>query len=293
VSTIRIVEIHNAEPIIRFAASGPERYLTIRGRRLVRMWAGCDTCAISFTRMPSVGLGAFAVAERLRAGSGVDDRDLVETASRLLPTGRYHVTELDGHPVTTRPGDGTDYFNNESFGTFGPDAGSSDSAYWVARKVTLPPDAMIPTAGGLVTDEDAAFVPIARRDDWVGPRPAARKWFVHLILPLHPIDELDRARIDQYRSDIALGSRPVALAVSMLDIRAPQVVRNEDMYAEHWTLSSFVLDGHHKIQAAAEQGATVRLLVFATADDPFIGDRSYDAVDVALRILSGPRAIES
>lgn len=292
-STIRIVEIHNAEPIIRFAASGPERCLTIRGRRVVKMWAGCDTCAISFERVPSVGIGAFEVAERLRAGSGVDDRDLLETASRLLPTDKYHVTELHGRPVTTRPGDGTDYFKTESFGTFGPDAGSSDSAYWVARKVTLPPDAMVPTPRGLVTDEDAAFLPIARRDDWVGPRPAARKWFVHLIVPLHPIDELDRARIDQYRSDIASGSRPVALAVSMLDIRAPEFVRNEDMYAEHWTLSSFVLDGHHKIQAAAELGAPIRVLVFATADDHLIWDRSYDAVDVALRILSGTRAIES
>jgi hypothetical protein len=49
------------------------------------------------------------------------------------------------------------------------------------------------------------------------------------------------------------------VAVSFLDVRAPAVDQGPDYYT-HWGLTHFLLDGHHKLEAAAEHGAAVQLL---------------------------------
>jgi hypothetical protein len=49
------------------------------------------------------------------------------------------------------------------------------------------------------------------------------------------------------------------VAYSLLDILQPAMDNGEDYY-EHWVLSHFLLDGHHKIEAAAASGRPIRLL---------------------------------
>ena len=56
-------------------------------------------------------------------------------------------------------------------------------------------------------------------------------------------------------------------------------------YAEHWTLTTFVLDGHHKIQAAAESGRVVRLVTFISREKSNVGGLDVDAVVDALAAL--------
>ena len=67
-----------------------------------------------------------------------------------------------------------------------------------------------------------------------------------------------RARVAKYSA--AAGVKPAtAVAYSLLDVLQPAMDEGEDYY-EHWVLSHFLLDGHHKIESAASAGWPIRLL---------------------------------
>jgi hypothetical protein len=53
-----------------------------------------------------------------------------------------------------------------------------------------------------------------------------------------------------------------AVAYSLLDVLQPAMDEGEDYY-EHWVLTHFLLDGHHKIDAAATAGRPIRMLSLA------------------------------
>jgi hypothetical protein len=65
-------------------------------------------------------------------------------------------------------------------------------------------------------------------------------------------------RVAQYATDTT-AEFPTAVAYSLLDVLQPAMDDGEDYY-EHWVLSHFLIDGHHKMQAAATAGGPIRLL---------------------------------
>ena len=72
--------------------------------------------------------------------------------------------------------------------------------------------------------------------------------------------DLERRRPRQpLRRPAARGLAPTAVAVAVLDICEPAVDEGTDHY-EHWGLTHFLLDGHHKFEAAAGIGRPLRLL---------------------------------
>jgi hypothetical protein len=66
-------------------------------------------------------------------------------------------------------------------------------------------------------------------------------------------------RVKTYAANLARGATPTAIAVSILDVCAPADEQGPDYYT-HWALTHFLLDGHHKMQAAAETARPVHLL---------------------------------
>ncbi|MFI0156384.1 hypothetical protein [Streptomyces lydicus] len=50
------------------------------------------------------------------------------------------------------------------------------------------------------------------------------------------------------------------MAVSTLDLCSPALDLHSTDYHGHWGLTHFLLDGHHKLAAAASAGAPVQLL---------------------------------
>ena len=54
-------------------------------------------------------------------------------------------------------------------------------------------------------------------------------------------------------------ANPTAVAYSLLDVVQPAMEEGDDYY-EHWILSHFLLDGHHKVEAAAISNKPVRIL---------------------------------
>lgn len=60
---------------------------------------------------------------------------------------------------------------------------------------------------------------------------------------------------------------PTAVAVSTLDLCQPALSPHATDEYEHWGLTHFLLDGHHKLEAAASAGGTVQLLSLLALDE--------------------------
>lgn len=54
--------------------------------------------------------------------------------------------------------------------------------------------------------------------------------------------------------------------MSLLDVCQPAVDDDSRDYFAHWALTHFLLDGHHKVAAAAEAGASLQLLSLLSVD---------------------------
>jgi hypothetical protein len=67
-------------------------------------------------------------------------------------------------------------------------------------------------------------------------------------------------RVDEYANAPEV-EQATAVTYSLLDLLQPAMNEGEDYY-EHWVLTHFLLDGHHKIEAAARAGRPIRLLSF-------------------------------
>lgn len=85
------------------------------------------------------------------------------------------------------------------------------------------------------------------------------------VVPMVPPSWNEAARVEEHAKRLEASSSPMAVAVSTLDVCAPAVDDGTDHYA-HWGLTHFLLDGHHKLQAAAESGRPLRLLSLLSID---------------------------
>jgi hypothetical protein len=77
--------------------------------------------------------------------------------------------------------------------------------------------------------------------------------------------QLDQERVDDYRHRIQVGERPAALALGLIDARLPAIPEAGLAWEQHLCLAEYVLDGHHKIAAAAIEGDTIPVLLFLSA----------------------------
>nr|MCW2727147.1 hypothetical protein [Aeromicrobium sp.] len=76
----------------------------------------------------------------------------------------------------------------------------------------------------------------------------------------------DRATVAGYAEKLTTSATPTAVAVSTLDVCQPAMDTASTDYYAHWGLSHFLLDGHHKMHAAADSGRPIRLLSLLSLD---------------------------
>ena len=89
-----------------------------------------------------------------------------------------------------------------------------------------------------------------------------------VVMPLHDVAQLNRDRIEFWKRQYMAGTKLTAFAVSVVDDQAPAMEPPDPTYAyeEQFLFTNCVLDGHHRIQAAAELGAPVRILSLVAED---------------------------
>lgn len=234
---------------LRFG-EGPKPAGSWAGRRL--MWIDgndqpafelsywCGTCPLLFRRMDGATrtLSLSALTEKLATGIDGIDPTVVDAFAALLPAGRYLPMLLRIAPTLVHSRDARDYFTHEQVATWGIDdaiGGPEDPGVAYYR-----------TFSARVDDEQHLY---------------------EFVVPMVPPSWNDRDRVDTYGEVLARTSQPTAVAVATLDISQPAMIESDssDYYA-HWALTHFLLDGHHKMHAAAITGRALQVLTLVSVD---------------------------
>lgn len=235
------------EPVLA-VAEGPKQPGTWAGRRLLwlqgepafELSQWCGTCPVLFKRMRGANgtLSAEEAAEVLNTGIDEIDIEVVETFARLLPRGEYLPLLLDVQPRLTQPFGTDDYFSHEQVATWGLDG------FWGLPEYPRTP--YYRTHRSRVADDAHLY---------------------EFVVPMVPPTWNDEGRVTEFRDRLAGGTTATAVALSTLDLCQP-ADRGPDAsdYYQHWALTHFLLDGHHKLQAASQIGSPIRLLCLVSLD---------------------------
>jgi hypothetical protein len=202
------------------------------GRRL--LWQGsdpafelswwCGTCPLLFKRLEGANERLSLPEMQQILNSGIDriDDGVLDAFTALLPGGSYVPMLLRVQPELVYPGRKGDYFSEEQVDTWGV------SGFW-----GLP---------------EYPQTPYYRT--WQAPVDPSAHAF-EFVVPMVPPTWNDADRVEAYAQKLLDSSELTAVAVSILDVCQPAMDNGTDYYA-HWGISHFLLDGHHKMQAAAE-----------------------------------------
>lgn len=193
----------------------------------------CGTCQFLFKRESGADetLSLTAVESRLAAGLDDLDEEVITAFAALLPRGEYVPLLLRVQPRLVRPVEAGDYFAEEQVATWGVET------FWGLPEYPRTP--YYRTYETAVNDEAHLF---------------------EFVVPMVPPSWNDAERVQSHQERLATSSRPTAVAVSTLDVCAPPLDSASTDYFDHWGLTHFLLDGHHKFQAAADDHRSLQLL---------------------------------
>ncbi|MFD8141775.1 hypothetical protein [Streptomyces sp. NPDC059708] len=204
----------------------------------------CGTCPLLFRRLESANEKLSLEHMQERLGGPLDDPDdggVIEAFGALLPEGQYLPLLLDVEPRLVIPGKEGDYFSGEQVTAWGVDQ------FW-----GLPEYPHTPYYRTFETAVDADA------------------HLYEFVVPMVPPTWNERARVEEYIALMERGTVPTAVAISTLDVCQSSLGLADDP-AAHWGLTHFLLDGHHKLEAAATAGRPVRLLSLLTLGESLAG----------------------
>ena len=216
-----------------------KRILAIDGKAAFELSWWCGTCPLVFQRLEGADrtLSMEALTERLDTGLDGVDSSVVETVAAVLPEADYLPLLLEIHPRLVFPGGDGDYYSDEQVATWGV------GAFW-----GLPENPRVPyyrTVTRVVADEARLF---------------------EFVVPMVPPNWNDRGRVEHYADRLRHGSEPTCVALGVLDIHQRAIWETPVGGLVHWGLVHFLLDGHHKIEAAARSGRAIRFLSLVSVD---------------------------
>ena len=231
------------------------RRLTLKGKPTFELNLWCGTCPALFKKLSEPAVVDLGVAnERLNVGLTQIDNEVLRAYDKVLPRSTYSVLLLEIQPRLVEPGTSLDYFTHEQVLTWGLD----DAA----------------------TDDDPGAPYYRTFETKLG----ADRHLYEFVVPMVPPTWNDADRVNDYVETGAADSG-TAVAYSLLDVLQPAMDEGEDYY-EHWVLTHFLLDGHHKVEAAARTGRPVRLLSIV---DERISIASPEDLNAMVRARSNPR----
>lgn len=255
----RRLESTATNPIVGIERSKPtgwsERFLTIDGKQRFLTGYWCDTCYFLFKRLPGgVTKSPLDITQMLRTGIGNLDEAPVEDVLQSLPAGRYEGLLLSTTPIRVSLGEELDYFCHELQGDWDPP---------YADMTGMPP---YPAIDYYIT-ESCTFL---GREDRV----------FEFIVPLYPTRFTNRGRVDEWRETL-LQRTSTATAISVIDEKTPTVYTYPQK-ARHVCITHYLLDGHHRMLAAAELQRPLQLLSFLYFDQSFLREEFIEEALAAL-----------
>ncbi|GAA5020855.1 hypothetical protein GCM10023335_51080 [Streptomyces siamensis] len=235
-----------AEARLRFETEPQEtqggptrRLLAVDGEPAFELSFWCGSCPFLFRRLAGARqtLSMASLRERLAEPLPGLDEGVIDAFGTLLPEGVYLPLLLRVEPRLVVPGQEGDYFSHEQVDTWGIDQ------FWGLPEY---PHTPYYRTFETVVDDDAHLY--------------------EFVVPMVPPTWNDRERVEEYVEQMRQGQVPTAVAVSTLDLCQPALDLSTDYY-QHWGLTHFLLDGHHKLEAAASAGRPVQLLSLLALDE--------------------------
>jgi hypothetical protein len=217
-----------------------DRFITLDGKKAYHIGNICGTCAFVFERLPGANdkLSPAELSGKLRTGLTEIEEGVLRTATAVLPAGSYNVLLLKCVPRLVLPAKNGDYFFEEQVALWGIDG------FW-----------------GLPHYTKTEYY----RTDSV--KMSNRRGLYEFVVPMFPRNYLHTDAVSSYRNALSEGVVPTALAVSILDVKGPADWQGDPDITEHWCLSHYLLDGHHKVYAACELGKPVSILSFLAFEE--------------------------
>jgi len=229
--------------LLSFSFEGTEhwpkwyRFLSWDGQPLIKIGNICGTCGFFFERISGATGPHFALEnlrETLSLGLGSIENG-IDLFSPLIPKGKYAALLLRVQPVRVSPGQANDYFYNEY-------AESWDDA-----------------------DEHDPSIEYYFRDETHKLRPGEKLY--EFLIPFQDRHTLDEARITEFEKQLKAGEEPTAIAVGILDVKeSMDDIEEPPEFSVHWSFANYILDGHHKIEAAARAEKPMTILTFVSYD---------------------------
>lgn len=252
-----MVAVPTPEPVAGTAF--PPRRLTLRGEPTfeLNLWRG--TCPALFKKLsePAV-IDVGLVNERLNLGLTHIDDVTLRAYGQVLPQSTYTVLLLEIQPRLVEPGTSSDYFTHEQVVTWGLD------------------------------DSGAANDPGTPYYRTFETRLGTERHLYEFVVPMVPPTWNDTERVTAY-AEPSSTEGGTAVAYSLLDVLQPAMNEGQDYY-EHWVLTHFLLDGHHKVEAAARSERSVRLLAIV---DERISIASPEDLDAMINARANSRNARS
>ena len=223
---------------VQFEIGNGNRYLLLDGKRAYDLgFGGCDTCSFLFERLGGANqpVQIEACAEALSMGVESLDQPVVDVIGATMPPAEYTVLLAEASVLQVQPGSSYDYFLNEQMTLWGEDT------FWC-----LPHDPRV------------SYFRAGDYDFGQGRR------LFNFIVPMIPTKWLSMTTLAVYKEALRTKASGTAVSIALLDVRSPvswQGDKERDVY-EHWCLTHYLLDGHHKLNAASESNKPLSLLSF-------------------------------
>lgn len=255
-------EIKSSTSIISFQTTGGgswkvwDRFLTIDGKKAFHIGNICGTCNFFFERMDGANqkVSSKVTIEKLATSDVRIGSEVYYEIEKLMPVGRYLVINSQINPKFVKIGSQSDYFQNEEQGTWGVDG------FW-----GLPHYPRI----NYYREEGHAI------DD--------RKMLYCFYIPIVPENWLDDTVVADYEKKYQDGTVPTAVAISHLDTKEPADWEEGKKYTQHLCFANYVLDGHHKIYAAAKMGKPLNIISFLSIENSISTEEDFRIFESELK----------
>jgi hypothetical protein len=210
-----------------------DRFITLDGKKAHYIGNICGTCKFIFERHEGANskVSPERLSELFRSGISDIDDAIKDAVMAFLPNGDYKMMLLSCVPRLITPSKAGDYFFEEQIELWDVDP------FWGVPHYTK--NEYYRTEVLEIAEHGGLF---------------------EFIVPMFPQRYLDHKTIQSYESLLERQPPPTALAISVLDVKQPADWDGNPEIQEHWCLAHYLLDGHHKMYAAAQFGRPISIL---------------------------------
>lgn len=235
------LEVKGSSSIIGFTTEGGgswkvwDRYLTIEGKKAFHIGNICGTCSFFFERLEGANksVNAEAIIDALNKGVKNLEPSIVQALALIVPDGKYKLLLQVVRPHLVKPGEKADYFTDEQVALWGVDG------FW-----------------GMPHFPKTEYYRLQTKKIKEG------RGLFEFLVPMFPHNWLESKRLAEYETAYDNNEMPSAVSISILDVKSPADWDGEKDITSHCCLAHYLIDGHHKVYAAAKTGKPLTLISF-------------------------------